>query len=287
MDATPESGHAADQVKTRRTRLGRASIAYVDAAGILTQPSGFMSEYDFTLNPYTGCSFGCTYCYAAFFVRDEADQAAWGQWVRVKQNALELLRRRRRKPLTGKTIYMSSVTDPYQPIERELQLTRSLLEELADHHQPRLVIQTRSPLVTRDLDLLRRFEAVQVNMTVTTDDEQVRKVFEPTCSSIQSRLDAIAEVRAAGIPACITMTPLLPLADPEAFALRLLATGVERYIVQPFHPEKGRFVAGTREEALRLCQERGWGPAAYQRALAVIARHIPQLGLGKEGFAPI
>jgi DNA repair photolyase len=287
MDESLEGAQGGEPAAPRRTTLGRASITYVDAAGILTQPSGFMSEYDFTLNPYSGCSFGCTYCYAAFFVRDEAEQARWGQWVRVKQNALELLRRRRGRPLSGKTIYMSSVTDPYQPIERELELTRGILEELATYHQPRLVIQTRSPLVTRDLDLLGQFEAVQVNMTITTDDERVRKVFEPMCSAIQARLDAIAAVRAAGIPACITMTPLLPVADAEAFALRLLATGVERYIVQPFHPEKGRFVAGTREEALRLCRERGWGLAAYEQALAVIARHIPQLGVGKDGFAPI
>ena len=99
----------------------------------------------------------------------------------VKENALALLERKRRSTLLGKTIYMSSVTDPYQPIEKRLGLTRELLRILAERYQPRLVIQTRSPLVTRDVDLLRRFEHVQVNMTITTDSEEVRRAFEPTC----------------------------------------------------------------------------------------------------------
>ena len=82
-----------------------------------------MDAYDFTLNPYSGCSFGCTYCYAAFFSRDAEKRDAWGYWVNVKENAEALLKKRRRS-LDGKRIYMSSVTDPYQPIERELKLTR-------------------------------------------------------------------------------------------------------------------------------------------------------------------
>jgi DNA repair photolyase len=271
----------------RRTTIGRSNVAYIQTKSILTESSGFMSEYDYTLNPYSGCTFGCTYCYAAFFVRDQAKQDSWGQWVQVKENALTLLRRKRNNPLDGKRIYMSSVTDPYQPIERDLELTRSILEELITYHQPRLVIQTRSPIVVRDIDLLQRFATVQVNMTITTDDEQVRKVFEPTCSSIKARFEAISRIQQAGIPACITMTPLLPVTDGEAFAQRLLATGIQKFIIQPFHPDRGKFVAGTRDEAKRLFKERNWTLAAYRQVLAVIKRHIPDIGEGKEGFAPV
>jgi DNA repair photolyase len=201
---TPQPHHE------RRTTIGRSSVAYIQTKSILTESSGFMSEYDYTLNPYSGCTFGCTYCYAAFFVRDQAKQDSWGQWVQVKENALTLLRRKRNDPLDGKRIYMSSVTDPYQPIERNLELTRTILEELLTYHQPRLVIQTRSPIVVRDIDLLQRFATVQVNMTITTDDEQIRKVFEPTCSSIKARFEAITRIQQAGIPACITMTRCYP-----------------------------------------------------------------------------
>ena len=161
------------------TSVGKSEVTYKNAASILTAAKGFMGTYDYTLNPYSGCSFGCTYCYAAFFSRTEEQRKNWGYWVQVKENALQLLVKFRTKSLRDKTIYMSSVTDPYQPIERELNLTRGLLKELIDFHQPRLVIQTRSPLVTRDIDLFKQFNVIQVNMTITTDSEKVRKVFEP------------------------------------------------------------------------------------------------------------
>jgi hypothetical protein len=184
----------------RPEQIGTSSVEYSSARGILTASSGFIDAFDYTLNPYSGCTFGCSYCYAAAFVRDQGQRERWGQWVRVKENALELLRKQRRKPLDGAAIYLSSVTDPYQPIERKLKLTHAILEELVTYHRVRLVVQTRSPLVTRDLDLLGRFPAVRVNMTVTTDDEAVRKVFEPGCASIDRRLAAIGEVQAGRHP---------------------------------------------------------------------------------------
>jgi DNA repair photolyase len=149
---------------------------------------------------------------------------------------------------------MSSVTDLYQPVEKELLLTRGLLALLIPH-QPRLVIQTRSPLVVRDTDLFRQFENVQVNMTITTDSEVVRKVFEPLCPSNEVRLEAIRQGKEAGCNACITMTPMLPIKNAEAFAEKLKATGVQKFVAQPFHTEKGRFVGGAREEARALSSE--------------------------------
>lgn len=264
--------------------IGHAAITYADTGSILTKASGFMADYDFTLNPYSGCSFGCTYCYAAFFVRDAARQDDWGRWVTVKQNAVDRLRRTR-SDLRGKTIYMSSVTDPYQPVERSLGLVRELLEVLVER-QPRLVIQTRSALVTRDIDLLQRLEHVRVNMTVTTDDDEIRRVFEPWCPTARRRLDAIAEVHAAGVETAITMTPLLPLRDPIAFADSLAATGVTTFVVQPFHSERGRFVAGTRPEARALLEGRDWSEASYRDAVKVLRARLPSLSEGREGFAP-
>ncbi|MYD74789.1 MAG: radical SAM protein, partial [Chloroflexi bacterium] len=131
-----------------------------DAHQILTPGAGYLREYDYSLNPYVGCSFGCSYCYAAFFAPFDK-QASWGDWVRVKQNASLKLSRIRRS-LASKTIYLSSATDPYQPIERRLELTRSLLPILAEKCA-HLVVQTRSPLVVRDIDLLRRFDQLCVN----------------------------------------------------------------------------------------------------------------------------
>jgi DNA repair photolyase len=271
----------------KKTSIGQSEVAYKAAASILTEAKGFMGGYDYTLNPYSGCSFGCTYCYAAFFSRTEEQRKNWGYWVQVKENALQLLIKFRKKSLKGKTIYMSSVTDPYQPIEKELNLTRSLLKELIAYHQPRLVIQTRSPLATRDIDLFKQFNVVQVNMTITTDSEKVRKVFEPLCPSNASRLKAIKEINDAGVNTCITMTPLLPIENAEDFAKKLLDTGIKKFIIQPFHSDKGKFVASTREKAMQLVKEMDWTMDKYQKVFEVIQKYIPDIGIGKDGFKPI
>ncbi len=281
------------------SRAGQAEVSYASAREILTRASGFVEGYDFTLNPYSGCSFGCTYCYAAFFSRTPADRESWGRWVKVKENAVALMGKRRAGALDGKRIYMSTITDPYQPVERDLNLTRGLLEILADRHKPKLVIQTRSPDVTRDSDLFRAIEEsggrVQVNMTITTDDEEVRRTFEPFCPANARRLEAIAKVQAAGVDACITMTPLLWLNAPHAFAGSLLETGVRKFVIQTFHFEKGKFTASTRGEAIDLmarklgCERQEFREryeARYRQAHAVLKAELPQLGEGKDGFSP-
>lgn len=280
--ACPEGGDP-----LRPDHFGGAAISYSPVSSILSKATGFVGAYDYTLNPYSGCAFGCSYCYAAFFARDRHLQDTWGHWVRVKEDAVERLRRRRPGAIAGKRIYMSSVTDPYQPIEAKLELTRSLLRELV-RHQPRMVIQTRSPLAERDIDLFREFTFLQVNMTVTTDDEEVRRAFEPLCPSNDRRLAAIARIADAGIATAITMTPLLPVRDPEAFAERLLATGAGKFVVQPFHASRGnRFVAGTGSKAIELVETWGWDESRCRRTIDLLRARIPDLREGKAGFAPI
>ena len=285
-------------------RLGHATIDYKPAGAILTKATGFMDAYDFTLNPYAGCAFGCTYCYAAFFSRASGSisgaerRDTWGQWVEVKENAIKLLERRRKR-LDGTLIYMSSVTDPYQPIERELKLTQGLLAVLAKRHRPKLVVQTRSPDVVRDADLFHEIVAnggrVQVNLTVTTDDEDVRRTFEPTCPSNARRLGAARELVGQGIATCVTMTPLLPVQNAERFTDDLLATGVQNFIVQPFHFQSGKFVAGTRDAALGLLATKldcgqhdvpGRYLEHYDRVRDTLNSELPGLGEGKDGFKP-
>lgn len=269
---------------SRPAHVGDVDVEYRDASSILTKATGFMADYDFTLNPYSGCGFGCTYCYAAFFTRDRERQDTWGQWVVVKQNAVAKLRNMR-TDLAGKTVYMSSVTDPYQLIERRLGLVRELLEILAER-EARLVVQTRSPLVKRDIDLFERFEHVRVNMTVTTDSESVRKAFEPRCPPNSARLEAIAAVASSGLPASITMTPLLPVEDPHAFAESLVSTGVEDFVVQPFHADRGRFIAGTRKEALELTTRLDWTDQRYHETVEILRSRLPSLAEGRDGFRP-
>ena len=292
----------------RPQSIGEVQISYVRVREILTKATGFMDAYDFTLNPYSGCSFGCTYCYAAFFSRDIDKRHSWGFWVDVKENAVELLKNRKLGSLDGKSIYLSSVTDPYQPVERQLELTRGILQAMADRGDKlKLVVQTRSPDVVRDCDLYRRLEEnggrVQVNMTVTTDDEDIRRTFEPHCPANSRRLDAIGEVQSEGIDTCITMTPLLLVTSPYAFADSLVATGVQKFIAQPFHFKQGKFLAGTRDGAHELMAEKlGCSVASlkhekgeylerYREFFAVfndrlLEENLPPLGEGKDGFKP-
>lgn len=265
-------------------QVGRSKVSTTHTKTALTRASGFMSSYNYTLNPYSGCTFGCSYCYAAFFASSDERQADWGNWVEVKTNTLEVLRRMR-TDLRGKTVYMSSVTDPYQPVERHLGLVRELLIELLNRGV-RLVVQTRSTLVVRDIDLLQQFEHVRVNMTVSTDSRRVQKVFEPKCPSPNRRLRAISEVHSAGIKACITMTPLLPIENPTLFVSDLQRTGIEHFVVQPFHTAKGRFVAGTQAKAFRLIDEMGWTDDDYRRIVTLMRTSLPRVDEGREGFAP-
>ena len=242
------------------SRMGHATITYKEARSILTRTSGFLADYDYSLNPYAGCAFGCTYCYAAFFARAPEERDTWGYWVRVKANAAAILKKHRLGSLNGKRIYMSSVTDPYQPVERKLRLTRALLAILSERHAPRLAVQTRSADVVRDIDLFcalkARGGAVCVNMTVTTDDEEIRRAFEPYCSDNRRRLAAASAVHAAGIDTRITLTPLLLVSDANRFADQLLDTGVTRFAIQAFQFGGGRFVASTRQEAQRIMASR-------------------------------
>ena len=284
---------------TGPSRVGHVNVAYKPAREVLTRATGFMDGYDFTLNPYSGCSFGCAYCYAAFFSHTAQARDSWGRWVVVKDNAASLLAKRKSGALDGKLIYMSSVTDPYQPIEREVKLTRHILEIIAERHRPKLVVQTRNPDVVRDCDLFRRIEEnggrVQVNMTITTDDEEVRRTFEPFCPSNAVRIRAIGEVQAAGVDTCITLTPLLWVRAPYAFADDLMNTGVQKFIAQPFHFHRGKFVASTRDDALDLmAQKLGADRQSfrseyldhYQRVFQVLDATLPDLGEGKDGFSP-
>ena len=282
----------------RPSQLGQAVVEYSPVRDILTRASGFMGEYDYTLNPYSGCSFGCTYCYAAFFSLSREKRDTCGHWITVKENAVGKMERFKRS-LDGKLIYMSSVTDPYQPIERKLKITRDLLKILAERHKPKLVVQTRSPLITRDCDLFRNIEdnggRVQINMTVTTDDEDIRRTFEPYCPSNSVRMRAIAEIVNAGIDACITMTPLLMVKDAHAFSESLLESGVKRFIAQPFHFQRGKFIASTRKEAFAMMAKKlGSEPSSfredylkhYKAVFNVLRENLPTLGEGKKGFAP-
>jgi DNA repair photolyase len=136
----------------------------------------------------------------------------WGQFVDVKVNAPELLKKALRRKLQGEVI-LSSVTDPYQPLERSYALTRACLDLLSGTNLGVRVL-TKSDLVTRDLDIFKRFKNIEVGLTVTTDSEDTRQIFEPHSAGIRSRVQALRTLRREGISTSVFIGPILPM-DPE------------------------------------------------------------------------
>src|SRR5262245_256911 len=257
----------------------------VNARSIFSPATGFIRRggFDWTCNPYLGCSFGCTYCYAMFLPQNCRPKDEWGKWFSAKVNAIELARKHAPK-LAGQAVYISSVTDPYLPAERSLRLTRGVLEALVPQ-QPRILIQTRGPLVVRDVDLFTQFQAIRINMSIPTDSEDVRKVFEPKAPPIEQRWQAVSELQKAGIPIGICVTPTLPLEDPAAFAERLRALKPDVLVVQDFHNSNGAFGADTGEKARQLLRKSGWCTSDYERFKTEL-RQLLSVYEGEEGFFP-
>lgn len=179
-----------------------------------TQPKTILSIskiYPYVINPYTGCQHNCSYCYARFMKRFTGHQEPWGQFVDVKVNAPDLLRHEIIRKKIGK-VWVSGVCDPYQPVEAKYRLTRRCLEVLAQNNWP-VIIQTRSPLVLRDRDILQKGENFEVGFSVTTADDSIRKIFEPDAPPIEERIRALDELHRAGIRTYAMIAPMLPGAE--------------------------------------------------------------------------
>ncbi len=185
------------------------SINPIRARSIL-QKSGLPAAA-YVINPYTGCVHGCVYCYARFMKRFTGHAEPWGAFLDARVNAAEVLRgqlARRREPLK-ELVFFSSVTDPYQPAEKQHRLTRSLLEVLLEYQVP-VSILTKSDLVLRDIDLLERFESCKVGLSLMTLDEALARKLEPRAASPARRIRALTALRAAGIRTQAFISPYLP-----------------------------------------------------------------------------
>jgi len=142
----------------------------------------------------------------------------WGSFVDVKINAPEVLQRQMKNAPRG-NVMISSVTDPYQPIEKQFKITRRCLEVLLAYQFP-VSILTKSSLVLRDLDLVKKFKEIEVGITITTDDDKIRQIFEPNAPSIETRIHALKELSENGIKTYAFIGPLLPL-NPETLAEKI------------------------------------------------------------------
>lgn len=173
--------------------------------------------YDYVINPYVGCQHACTYCYARFMKKFSGHSEPWGEFVDVKINAPDLLQVEIKRKREG-TVWVSGVCDPYQPLEEKYMLTRRCLEILTQNSWP-VVIQTRSPLVLRDMDILKKAVNMEVGFSITTADDSIRELFEPHAPSITDRLRALEELHNSGIRTYAMIAPLLPGAEALAECL--------------------------------------------------------------------
>ena len=181
--------------------------------------------FDASVNPYCGCAHGCAYCYArpTHGYLGLSAGLDFESKILVKEGAPELLRKELSSPRwEPKVLSMSGVTDPYQPVERRLGITRRCLEVLAEFRNP-VAIVTKNHLVTRDVDLLSelaRYDAAAVAVSLTTLDDGLRRVMEPRTSRPARRLATVEKLAAVGIPVGVMTAPVIPgLNDHELPAL--------------------------------------------------------------------
>lgn len=196
----------------------------------------------FCINPYVGCGHGCVYCYSRFMRRFTGHTEEWGTFIDAKMNIPAVLEKQLKSlKYRNQQIYIGTVTDPYQPIEKKYQLTREVLKILLNYKN-HVSILTKSDLVLRDIDLLKRFKEIDVNFTVNTLDEKWERLIEPNSSPVKQRLRAIKELTNQGIIVWAMMGPYWPVfTDPEALFKEFKRAGVSQVFTESFNTIGGNW----------------------------------------------
>lgn len=170
---------------------------------------------DYVINPYTGCQFACLYCFASFMGRFVGETTGnWGNYIYVKTNAVELMQKdilKLMKKRPHPKVVLSTVTDPYQGVEKKYRLTRGILETFVKHnYQGRVGILTKSPMVLDDLELLKQLPNVEVGLSITTTDDKMSRYLEVQAPLVSARLRTLKKLNDAGIPTYVFVGPFLP-----------------------------------------------------------------------------
>ena len=277
----------------------RFQIFEAEAKSALSATSGFIAQAGFThsLSPARNCTFACTYCYVPsmgiYGGLKPQDWQRWGQFTTFKSDAAGLLREQLR---ADQVIYCSPLVDPYQPAEETAQRMPGILEQVFERPPRIFVMQTRGPLILRDLlklvEISRRTR-LRVSFSLTTNREDVRRLYEPHCATFDERIATIRRLREAGIATYATLAPLLPC-DPEELALKALEVTEFDIIGDPLHVRavKPRG-ATTREAAYRISAHHefsAWLDPEFQAEVVaridrVATKAGRRFGTGPEGFA--
>jgi DNA repair photolyase len=218
-------GHPADS--------GRAAhgVAFrtIETRSILNRVvSKRMHYFQWAINPYRGCEFGCRYCYARYTHEflDKTDPLTFEREIYIKQHAAWLLRQELRHVGAGETIAIGTATDPYQPIERTARVTQSLLDVLSEREGLKLGLVTKSTLIERDIDLLKTIAAkndLSLCVTITTPDTKLARVLEPRAPRPDLRFQTVERLREAGLRVGILCSPMMPGITDTPQALERMA----------------------------------------------------------------
>ena len=269
-----------------------------EVRGILSRTSGFIARAGFThsLTPARNCTYGCTYCYVPTLrIRGGLKRVDWERWGRhttFKSNAAKLLRRQLRH---DQIVYCSPLVDPYQPAERLERAMPPILRALLERPPSVVVLQTRGPLILRDLSILKELATrtrLRISFSLTTDSDAIRKLYEPHCESVSERAHAMKTLADAGLAVHCTLAPILPC-DPRSLADLALESTSCAVIADPLHTRSGKPAgATTRRQALRISHSAGfeaWHQKDSQdRVVEVLRTRVEaagrEFGVGEEGF---
>ena len=270
---------------------------------ILTRTTGFLRTVSsHSLQPYRGCTFGRTLCGVGCYVRHNrwvTRGAPWGDFLEVRTNAAdayreqyEVERRWARRSRDAFTIFLSSSTDPFLPQEDRFGVTRRLLEAMCEQPPDGLIIQTHTHRVTRYLDVYARLGAatrLRFHVSIESDRDRLPSLPAPA-SSVARRFEAAAALRAAGHRVVITVSPLLPIADPRGFFTRI-ADSADAVVVDHFIGGDGS-AGGSRTRATALPDAMARiDPASValeyrERMIAIASAVMPgRVGVSIDGFA--
>ncbi|GIP40096.1 radical SAM protein [Paenibacillus sp. J31TS4] len=285
----------------------RISYEPIGAKSVLNPVKAPSMPFSFSVNPYRGCQHGCSFCYARSthsYLGESADDA-FRTHIFLKEGAPEVLRaqlERRARSSRGLAplgrVAIGTATDPYQPVEAKQRLTRGCLEVLADYGVP-ASITTRSPLVLRDVDVLKRLPSVTVNISCSTLDRAVWRATEPATPFPLKRLETVRELGEAGIRAGLFLAPVLPVLTDSEERLRDLmeaAVGHGARFVMPSYlrlstQEVKVWFFQTLEQAYpslvptyaRLYRQSGYAAEEYRKPkLAFIRSLLKEYGLREE-----
>lgn len=270
---------------------------------ILTRTGGYLRGVtSHSLQPYRGCTFGSTLCGVGCYVQHSLHLLKgrrWGEFLEVRTNSADSYRshyaresRWSRRNRQGFSIFLSSATDPYLPHEMKYGVTRQLLEAMLELPPDQLILQTHSPRILRDLDLLLRLRhqtRLRVHLSIESDQEQLPNL-PPAAHSVAERLECCATLHDAGIAVVVTVAPLLPIADPETFFQRIstVADGVviDHFVEGDGSADGARTLRTPLPAAMRQLDPASVSLDYRERMVSIARRIMPgRVGVGGPGFA--